>query len=184
MSDTAITTGGIDPDAVIILHGISMGAATIMMATGEKLPSNVKACIEDAGFSTALEEFAHVYSTLNQKPPISSDLLLPILRRIGKVRAGYDLNDAAPVEAVKRSVTPTLFIHGEADKFIPCSMMHKLFEAASCEKMCMVVPGADHVKSVVVDPEGYWAKVEMFLRNVDPALVERKVISEEGHVFR
>ncbi len=85
------------------------------------------------------------------------------------MRAGYDLNDAAPIEAVKRSVTPTLFIHGEADKFIPCSMMHKLFEAASCEKMCMVVPGADHVMSV---------------RNVDPALVERKVISEEGHVFR
>ena len=57
---------GIDPDAVIILHGISMGAATVMMATGEKLPSNIKACIEDAGFSTALEEFAHVYSTLKQ----------------------------------------------------------------------------------------------------------------------
>ena len=53
-------------------------------------------------------------------------------------------------------------------------MMHKLFEAASCEKMCMVVPGADHVMSVVKDPEGYWAKVEMFLRNVDPAIVERK----------
>ena len=165
---------GIDPDAVIILHGISMGAATCMMATGEKLPSNVKACIEDAGFSTAIEEFAHVYSTLKQKPPISSDVLLPILRQIGKVRAGYDLNDAAPIEAVKRSVTPTLFIHGEADKFIPCSMMYKLFEAAACEKMCMVVPGADHVMSVVKDPEGYWAKVEMFLRNVDPAIVERK----------
>ena len=72
---------GIDPDAVIILHGISMGAATVMMATGEKLPSNIKACIEDAGFSTALEEFAHVYSTLKQKPPISSDVLLPILRK-------------------------------------------------------------------------------------------------------
>ena len=65
-------------------------------------------------------------------------------------------------------------LNGEADKFIPCSMMYKLFEAASCEKMCMIVPGADHVMSVVKDPEGYWAKVEMFLRNVDPALVERK----------
>lgn len=166
---------GMDPDAVIILHGISMGAATVMMATGEKLPSNIKACIEDAGFSTALEEFAHVYSTLKEKPPISSDVLLPILRQIAKVRAGYDLNDAAPIEAVKRSVTPTLFIHGEADKFIPCSMMHKLFDAASCEKMCMVVPGAEHVKSVVADPEKYWAKVENFLQLVDPAITERRV---------
>ena len=164
----------IDPEAVIILHGISMGAATVMMATGEKLPSNVKACIEDSGFCTALDEFAFVYSTLKEKPPISSYILLPITRQIARIRAGYDLGDATPLDAVRRSTTPTLFIHGEADKFIPCSMMNKLFEAASCEKMCMVVPGADHVKSVVVDPEGYWAKVEMFLRNVDPAIVERR----------
>ena len=163
-----------DPEAVIILHGISMGAATVMMVTGEKLPSNVKACVEDAGFSTALEEFAHVYSTLKQKPPISSDILLPIMRRIAIVRAGYDLNLAAPVEAVKRSTTPTLFIHGEADTFIPCSMMHKLFEAASCEKMCMLVPKAEHVKSVVEDPEGYWDKVDSFLKLVDPVIVEKR----------
>ncbi len=163
-----------DPDASIILHGLSMGAATVMMVTGEKIPANIKACIEDCGFSTALEEFAHVYSTLKQKPPISSDILLPITRQIAKIRAGYDLGDAAPIEAVKRSVTPTLFIHGEADKFIPISMMTKLFEAASCEKMCMTVPGAGHVKSVTVDPEKYWAKIESFLQLVDPALVERR----------
>ena len=164
-----------DPEAVIILHGISMGAATVMMVTGEKLPSNVKACVEDAGFSTALEEFAHVYSTLKEKPPISSDILLPIMRRIAMVRAGYDLNLAAPVEAVKHSSTPTLFIHGEADTFIHCSMMNKLFEAASCEKMCMLVRGAEHVQSAVVDPEGYWDKVESFLRLVDPVIVEKRV---------
>ena len=164
----------IDPEAVIILHGISMGAATVMMVTGEKLPSNVKACIEDSGFSTAMEEFAHVFGTLKKKPPISSDFLLPILKNIGILRAGYNLNDASPLDAVKRSITPTLFIHGEADSFIPCSMMTKLFEAASCEKMCMLVPKAEHVKSVVQDPEGYWAKIESFLNLVDPQLVERK----------
>ena len=164
----------IDPEAVIILHGISMGAATVMMVTGEKLPSNVKACIEDSGFSTAMEEFAHVFGTLKKKPPISSDFLLPILKNIGILRAGYNLNDASPLDAVKRSITPTLFIHGEADSFIPCSMMTKLFEAASCEKMCMLVPKAEHVKSVVQDPEGYWAKIESFLKLVDPQLVERK----------
>ena len=54
-------------------------------------------------------------------------------------------------------------------------MMHKLFDAASCEKMCMVVPGAEHVKSVVADPEKYWAKVENFLQLVDPAITERRV---------
>lgn len=164
----------LDPEAVIILHGMSMGAATVMMVTGEKLPSNVKACVEDAGFTCAMDEFAHVYSTLKEKPPIPSDILLPIMRRIAMVRAGYDLNLASPLEAVKRSKTPTLFIHGDADTFIPCRMMHKLFEAASCEKMCMVVHGAKHVHSAIVDPKGYWAKIESFLKLVDPAIVERK----------
>lgn len=163
-----------DPDAAIILHGISMGAATCMMATGENLPSNVKACIEDAGFSTAMEEFAHVYGTLNQKPPVSPDVILPMLRTVALIRAGYDLNDASPLEAVKRSKTPTLFIHGEADSFIPHSMMTRLFEAANCEKMCMMVPGAEHVMSVVADPEGYWKKVDTFIEKVDPSLAVRK----------
>ena len=163
-----------DPEAVILLHGISMGAATVLMATGEKLPSNVKACIEDSGFCTALDEFAFVYSTLKEKPPISSYILLPITRQIARIRAGYDLGDATPLDAVRRSTTPTLFIHGDADKFIPVRMMNKLFEAAACRKMAMVVPGAGHVKCVVVDPERYWKKVDSFLKLVDPALAERR----------
>ncbi len=161
-----------DPEAAIILHGISMGAATVMMATGEILPSCVKACIADAGYSTAMEEFTHVYNTLDQKPPVSAKILLPALRAVTLVRGGYDLADASPIDAVAHSVTPTLFIHGEADTFIPCSMMIKLFEAASCKKMCMLVPGAEHVMSVVVDPEGYWNKVHTFLESVDPAIAE------------
>ena len=165
----------LDPDAVILLHGISMGAATVLMTTGEKLPSNVKACVEDSGFCTALEEFAYVYSTLKQKPPISSVILLPITRQIAKIRAGYDLSDATPLDAVKRSSTPTLFIHGDADRFIPSRMMNKLFEAAACRKMCMEVPKAGHVKCVVVDPERYWNKVDSFLKLVDPAIAERRV---------
>ena len=162
-----------DPQALIILHGISMGAATVMMTTGEKLPSNVKACIEDAGYSTAIDEFIEVYNNLEDKPPVPPEILMPSLRAIGLFRAGYDLEKASPLDAVRRSKTPTLFIHGEADTFIPCSMMNTLFEAAVCEKMCMLVPGAAHVMSVVVDPEGYWNKVDSFLSLVDPALTVR-----------
>ena len=163
-----------DPEAMILLHGISMGAATVMMTTGEKLPSNVKACVEDAGYSTAVEEFKHVYNHLEPKPPVPVDVMMPALRAVAFVRAGYALGQASPLDAVKRSVTPTLFIHGEADDFIPCSMMKKLFAAASCEKMSMLVKNAKHVQSVVVDPAGYWAKVNSFLAKVAPELAEQK----------
>jgi fermentation-respiration switch protein FrsA (DUF1100 family) len=159
-----------DPEAAIILHGISMGAATVMMTTGEKLPSNVKACVEDAGYDTAIGEFIEVYNNLEQKPPVPAEVIMPLLRAVSLVEAGYDLKKAAPIEAVQRSVTPTLFIHGEADSFIPCRMMKNLFEAASCQKMSMLMPGAEHVMSVCVDPERYWAKVDTFLGTVAPAL--------------
>ena len=162
-----------DPKAMIILHGISMGAATVMLTTGEQLPSNVKACIEDAGYSTAMEEFAQVYNSLEEKPPVPPNALLPLLRGIALFRAGYDLKKANPCDAVKKSKTPTLFIHGAEDSFIPSWMMNKLFESASCEKMSMLVPGAEHVMSVVADPEGYWNKVDCFLHQVDPKLVEK-----------
>lgn len=168
-----------DPEALILLHGISMGAATVMMATGELLPSNVKACVEDAGYSTAVEEFKHVYNNLKPKPPVPVDVMMPALRAVALIRAGYALGQASPIDAVKRSVTPTLFIHGEADTFIPCSMMKKLFAAAACEKMYLIVKGAEHVKSVVVDPEGYWSKVDSFLHTVAPELAEIK--GEHGY---
>jgi fermentation-respiration switch protein FrsA (DUF1100 family) len=163
-----------DPKAVFLLHGISMGAATVMMTTGEKLPSNVKVCVEDAGYSTAVEEFKHVYNNLEPRQPVPVDVMMPALRAVALVRAGYGLGQASPLDAVKRSVTPTLFIHGDADDFIPCSMMKKLFEAAACKKMSLLVKGAGHVQSVVVDPEGYWAKVDSFLEKAAPELAERR----------
>ena len=130
--------------------------------------------MEDAGYSTAVEEFRHVYNNLDPKPPVPVDVMMPALRAVALIRSGYELGQASPVEAEKRSVTPTLFIHGEADSFIPCSMMKKLFAAAACKKMCLLVKGAKHVESVVVDPEGYWAKVDSFLATVAPELAEKK----------
>ena len=157
-----------------------------MMTTGEKLPSNVKACVEDAGYDTAIGEFIDVYNHLEQKPPVPAEVIMPLLRAVSMVEAGYDLSKASPIEAVQRSVTPTLFIHGEGDTFIPCIMMKRLFEAAACPKMCMLMPGkmcmlmpgAEHVMSVCVDPERYWAKVDTFLQTVSPdlAVVKARIL--------
>ena len=114
-----------------------------------------------------------LYNNLEEKPPLSADVIMPALRAVALFRAGYDLSKASPIDAVRHSKTPTLFIHGAADSFIPSWMMDKLFEAAACEKMSMLVPGAEHVMSVVADPEGYWNKVDCFLHQVDPKLVEK-----------
>ena len=93
--------------------------------------------------------------------------MLESLRAVVLVRAGYDICKVSPVESVTRSKTPTLFIHGQADKSVPQEMMPRLYKAASCAKSFLWIPGAEHVQAVNVDPETYWARVERFIHAQD-----------------
>jgi len=159
-----------DPEAVMILHGISMGAAAVLLTTGEKLPSSVRAAIEDCGYSSAMEVCKNVYNGLGDMP-VPAEVMLQLVRVITRIRAGYDLKLAEPIEAVKRSETPTLFIHGELDDFVPSSMMAKLYAAAACKKDQLWVPGASHVQAALFEPDTYWDKVEAFLEETDGQLL-------------
>ena len=160
-----------DPEAVIVLHGMSMGAATVLLATGEaSLPATVKACIADSAYTSALEEAADVYLHMDLHPvPVRP--LLRTVRRLTMRRSRYDLDKAAPIEAVKRSHTPTLFMHGDEDGFIPPSMMPRLYSAAACPKAFLWIRGADHVEGIDKDPETYWKGIEKFLNRLDPAIL-------------
>ena len=159
-----------DLEAVIILHGISMGAATVLMTTGRELPDCVKAAVSDASYTSAYEEFKFVYGTL-PNTIIPADVMMEMVRAITRVRAHYDLRKAAPVDAVKTSKTPTLFIHGDADDFVPSNMMPQIYEAAACRKKFAWFSGAKHVQSVVREPEGYWNTVDHFLDRISPDIL-------------
>ena len=155
-----------DPDAQIVLHGISMGAAAILMATGLSLPSQVRAAVSDSSYAS-LGEMIRLALKKQTNPNIPSSLMLESLRAAVLVRAGYDICKVSPVESVTRSKTPTLFIHGQADKSVPQEMMPRLYKAASCTKSFLWIPGAEHVQAVNVDPETYWARVERFIHGQD-----------------
>ena len=152
-----------DHGAQIVLHGISMGAATVLMTTGYSLPEQVAVAVSDSSYTSAMDIFTAVYRRMDGAV-IPAPVMLEAVRGIALVRAGYDIAKASPLEAVSRSKTPTLFIHGQADGFVPPEMMPELYKAASCPKAFQWIPEADHVQSVNVDPETYWAKVERFLR--------------------
>ena len=160
-----------DRDAQIILHGISMGAATVLMTTGHTLPGQVVAAISDAAYSDTLQELLHVYVRYEKRKSIvPAGVIAQAVRAVALRRAGYDLARVSPVRAVAHSRTPTLFIHGQADDFVPPEMMPVLYRAASCPKAFLWIPEAAHVKSVVVDPETYWSRVERFLHGRDVEL--------------
>lgn len=162
-----------DPQAEILLHGVSMGAATVLMATGGALPDQVKAAVADCSYTTIEEEMRHVLRSFSLSSPrgeglpsvpLPGGLLFSLLRRATLRRAGYDLRDAAPVKAVPQSTTPTLFIHGAKDDFVPSAMMNRLYQAARCPKSFLWVPEAGHALSVGTNPELYWAAADTFLQ--------------------
>ncbi len=145
----------------IILYGISMGAATVMMASGEALPSNVRVIIEDCGYTSAWEEFAYELKKLFHMPKFPA---LYNANIITKIRAGYSLKKASSVKQIKKSKIPTLFIHGKEDKFVPFYMLDKLYNSANCQKEKLVIENAGHAESQKVNPEKYWHTVRKFIK--------------------
>ncbi len=143
----------------IIIYGVSMGGATAMMVSGETLPSNVKCIIEDCGYASVKEELAYQGKTLFHMPyfPLiwSADIVTQIC-------AGYSFEEASAVSQVKKSETPILFIHGDADTFVPVENVYEVYEAATCEKQLLIVEGAQHASSMFKDYRLYWNTVYEF----------------------
>ncbi len=151
-----------DSEAKIILHGVSMGAATIMMTTGEELPSNVVAAVEDCGYSDASEQFKHIVKNVLRLP--FSSMILSAADTACKVKMGIGLKTISAVDKLKTSKTPTLFIHGDKDDFVPYSMLDKLYNANdSLVKQKLVIKGATHACAATVDPELYYKTVFDFI---------------------
>lgn len=151
-----------DPEAEIVLHGLSMGASTALMYCGqEDVPGNIKAVVSDCAFTDAYSMFQEKIGSWFHLPafPIVDSAELMI-----RLRAGYDLKETSPLKAVSTSSVPTLFIHGEEDRMIPVSMCRELYDAAACEKEIMIVEGAGHAQAADKDPARYFEEVERFLR--------------------
>lgn len=147
-------------DAKIVLHGVSMGAATVMMTTGEILPSSVVCAIEDCGYTSVYDAYRYKIPKMLKLPAFPS---VDIFRHAIKKRVGFDIKEASALNQVKKSHTPTLFIHGNEDSVVPVSMAHELYFNASCEKELLVCRGANHEMSALLYPDKYWGKVWEFI---------------------
>lgn len=149
-----------NPNAKIVLHGTSMGAATVLMVSGEELPSNVKAIIADCGYTSAWDEFTYQLDALFGLKPFP---VMQLSNIVTKIKSGYSLKDASAIEQVKKSKTPILFIHGDEDDFVPYSMMEELYDATNSEKEMLTIEGAGHDDSYLVNPTLYWNTITEFL---------------------
>ena len=147
-------------DCQILLHGDSMGGATVLMTTGLDLPSQVKAAVSDCAFTSAKEVFTHVLKTQYHLSPFP---IMQIANQMVKKNAGYGLDECNSRREVAKSTIPILFIHGGADNFVPCSMVHELYNACCSEKKLVIVEGAGHVESCYRNPDLYESAIEKFI---------------------
>lgn len=148
-----------DSQAQVILHGVSMGGATTMMASGDNL-DHVIGYIEDCGYTSVWDIFA---SELDKRFSLPTFPILDISNFIAQQKAGYDFKEASCVEQLKTTKEPILFIHGGKDDFVPTSMVNDVYNAAQCEKDIFIVEQAGHAESKDYNPEAYWNKVFTFI---------------------
>lgn len=151
-----------NPDAEIVLHGSSMGASTVLMASGDNLPENVKAIIADSGYTSVWDIFS---SEAKARFNLPSFPILNMFQLVADFRAGYDIKEASALAQVQKSQIPILFIHGDKDDFVPEYMCEKLYQAANCEKEKLIIQGAGHTEGKYKEPEQYYDTIFKFLNN-------------------
>lgn len=150
-------------DARLMLSGVSMGAATVMLAAAEELPSNVKAILADCGYSSAREIIQKVMKQI--RVPVG--LLYPFVRLGARLFGGFDPEETFPVEAMKKCRLPIIFFHGGEDNFVPHEMTERLYEACASEKKRFVsVPKAGHGLAFSVSKEAYLKAITDFAEEV------------------
>lgn len=150
-------------DVQILLHGISMGGATVLMTGGMELPKQVKGIISDCGFTSAKEVFTHVLHSMYHLPAFP---MIQIASLVNKKKAGYTLGECNAAKEVRKAEVPILLIHGSADTFVPCSMCEEIYQNCASEKKMLIIEGAAHAESYYKDTAAYEKALNEFIGGI------------------
>ncbi len=148
------------PDGNIVLHGVSLGGATVCMMS-ELTLKNVCAVISDCAYTSVRDEFDYTTKFVAGFTPRRS---LEKMYRIFEKTHGLSVDEFTPLKAVANAKYPILFIHGKEDRFIPVSMAYELFDACPAKKELYIVEGAGHAASCVRNPAEYAARTLEFIK--------------------
>ena len=149
-------------DVKIILSGLSMGAATVLMATDLELPENVIGVIADCPYSSPKAIIQKVCRDMH----LPAKLMYPFVRLGARIFAGFDLEESSALSAVAKSGIPILLIHGEDDRFVPCDMSRDIHKSCGSRIVLETVPGAGHGLSYMVAPQRYEEVTTEFVKSI------------------
>lgn len=146
-------------DTKIFLYGVSMGAATVLMASNMDLPANVRGIIADCPYSRPLDIILHVGRT----NPLPQWLIRPFAILGAKIYGGFSLTECDAAESVKDTTIPILIIHGEADTFVPSEMSRRVADTNPAHVQYETFPNAGHALSYLSDTPRYKQIVREFI---------------------
>lgn len=147
-------------DTDIVLHGISMGGATVLMTSGMELPPQVKGVISDCAFTSPKEVFTHVLKNMYHLPAFP---VIPAADQLNRRLAGYGMDECNAKREVAHASCPVLLIHGSADTFVPVEMCHEIYEQCNAPKRKLIIEGAAHAESYFKDMAAYENALDEFL---------------------
>ncbi|BCG57007.1 alpha/beta hydrolase [Paenibacillus sp. URB8-2] len=147
-------------EAQIVLHGVSMGGATVLMTSGEELPPQVKAVVADCAYTSVAAELSYQLRRMYRLPSFP---FLQSASLVSRIKAGYSFREASALRQVRRAKAPILFIHGDADTFVPYYMMDELYDACGSPKERLAVHGAGHGTAYDTDKGTYIRRVAHFI---------------------
>ncbi len=154
----------IDADAKIYIGGVSMGAATAMMATARSLPDNVVGILADCGYSSPKKIIKKVIRDMR----LPADVCYPFVRLGGKLFGNFDIEELSPESAMEHCSLPVFFVHGGADDFVPYEMSEECYNACTSKNKYLIkVEGAGHGLAFPLDQERYIKEVKDFFSSVD-----------------
>ncbi len=144
----------------MLLSGLSMGASTVLYLADKRLPDNVRGLIADCGFTSPKDILSCVFRSVTHLPALPSIIIAEICARCF---AGFSFWECDTRRSLSAARIPVLMIHGKEDGFVPCDMSRQGYEACTGEKQLLIVEGADHAVSYLVDPDRYKALVNSFI---------------------
>ncbi len=148
------------PGVPTVLAGVSMGAATVLMAAGLDLPEQVRGVIADCPYSSPVD----IIKKVMRDDHLPAALLWPFVRLGARLYGRFDPAETTAAREIKKAKVPILIIHGEDDRFVPCDMSREIYDACPGPKMRVTFPDAGHGLSYIVDTEGYRRAVTRFCR--------------------
>lgn len=159
----------IDPDARIILTGISMGAATVMIASATELPPNVVGVLADCGYTSARA----IIKQEMRKMHLPANLIYPFARLAAWLFGRFDIDETSPIEALKKARVPVIFFHGDTDAYVPYEMSAENYAACVSEKKLVKITGAGHGLCFPKDRETYVSALRAFF---DPITEQKNAL--------